>query len=113
MSFKNNLDLRAREFGAQLALAISPGQRTVTIDFSLYQQDTPATAALYEAARQRSPISVMLQLGQQQGQLFGVYMQEVVVEVPEFDDSDKRQQWQFVTCRAQGTVDDEIFVAFA
>ena len=112
ISFQNNLDLRAQEFGAQLPLAIAPGQRTVAIDFSVYQQDDSATAALYQAARQTSPISVMLQLGQQPGQLFGIYMQSVVVQVPEFDDSDKRQQWQFQTCRAQGTVDNEIFVAF-
>ena len=113
ISFQNNLDLRAREFGAQLPLAIAPGQRAVTVDFSLYQQDDTATAALYQAARQRSPVSVMVQLGQQQGQLFGIYMQNVVVEVPEFDDSDKRQQWQFQACRAQGSADNEIFVAFA
>jgi hypothetical protein len=112
VSFQNNLDLRAQEFGATLPLAIAPGQRTVTLDFSLYQQDDSATAALYQAARQTSPIGVMLQLGQQQGQLFGIYMQSVVVQVPGFDDSDTRQQWQFQTCRAQGTVDNEIFVAF-
>jgi len=112
ISFQNNLDLRAQEFGATLPLAIAPGQRTVTIDFSVYQEDNSATAALYQAARQTSPMAVMLQLGQQQGQLFGIYMQSVVVQVPEFDDSDTRQQWQFQTCRAQGTVDNEIFVAF-
>jgi len=112
MVFDNNLDLRAREFGSILPAAISPGQRSVTIDFSLYQQDDMATQALYQAARQRSPISIMIQLGQQQGQLFGVYMKSVVPEVPEFDDSDKRQQWQFTKCRAQGSGDDEIFVAF-
>ncbi len=112
ISFQNNLDLRAQEFGATLPLAIAPGQRTVTIDFSLYQEDNSATAALYQAARQPSPVGMMLQLGQQQGQLFGIYMQSVVVQVPEFDDSDTRQQWQFQTCRAQGTVDNEIFVAF-
>jgi hypothetical protein len=112
VSFQNNLDLRANEFGTQLPLAISPGQRTVTMDFSLYQQDDGATASLYQAARQRSPIGIMIQLGQQQGQLFGIYMQNVIPEVPEFDDSDKRQQWQFPTCRAQGIADDEIFVAF-
>jgi hypothetical protein len=39
-------------------------------------------------------------------------MQSVVVQVPQYDDSDTRQQWQFQTCRAQGTVDNEIFVAF-
>jgi hypothetical protein len=110
--FSNNLVLRASEFGADLPSVIVPGQRTVSLSFSIYQQDDSATAGLYQAARQRSPISVMIQLGQQQGQLFGIYMKSVVIEVPGFDDSDKRQQWQFQSSRAQGSVDDEIFVAF-
>ena len=108
----NNLELRAREFGAMLPSTISPGQRSVSLNFSVYQMDDAATAALYQAARQRSPISVMLQLGQQQGELFGIYMHSVMVEVPAFDDSQKRQQWQFQSCRAQGSVNDEIYVAF-
>lgn len=112
VSFNNNLELRAKEFGAELPLAIAPGQRTVSVKFTIYQQDDAGTAGLYQAARQRSPISVMLQLGQQQGQLFGIFMSSVVPDVPQFDDSDKRQQWQFQSCRAQGSVDDEIFVAF-
>jgi hypothetical protein len=112
ITFSNNLELRAREFGAILPSTISPGQRTVSIDFSIYQMDDSATAALYQAARQRSPISVMMQLGQQQGELFGIYMSSVIAEVPAFDDSQKRQQWQFQSCRAQGSVNDEIYVAF-
>jgi hypothetical protein len=112
VTFANNLELRASEFGAILPSTIAPGPRTVSISFSLYQMDDTATAALYQAARQRSPISVMMQLGQQQGELFGIYMQSVVPEVPAFDDSDKRQQWQFQSCRAQGSVNDEIYVAF-
>ncbi len=110
--FENNLELRAREFGADLPLAIVPGLRSVTLNFSLYQLDDVATKALYQAARQKSPISVMIQLGQQQGQLFGIYMKSVIPEVPEFDDVEKRQQWQFQNCRAQGSVDDEVFIAF-
>lgn len=112
VSFSNNLDLRAQEFGADLPSAIVPGQRNVSLKFSIYQQDDSATQALYQAARQRSPISVMIQLGEQPGQLFGVYMNSVVAEVPGFDDSDKRQQWQFQSCRAQGSNNDEVFVAF-
>jgi hypothetical protein len=112
ITFDNNIDLREREFGITLPAAISPGLRTVTIDFSLYQQDNTATQALYQAARQKSPISVMIQLGQQQGQLFGIYMQSVVPEVPQFSDTETRQQWQFANCRAQGSVDNELFVAF-
>jgi hypothetical protein len=113
LTFDNTLDLRASEFGSTLPRAIVPGLRSVTLDFSLYQQDDSATKALYQAARQRSPIGVMIQLGQQPGQLFGIYMDGVIPEVPEFDDSETRQQWQFQNCRAQGSLNDEIFVAFA
>ncbi len=112
VTFANNVELRASEFGAILPSVIAPGQRSVSVNFSLYEKDDTATAALYQAARQRSPIPVMMQLGQQQGELFGIYMQSVVPEVPAFDDSDKRLQWQFTTCRAQGSVNDEIYVAF-
>jgi hypothetical protein len=112
VTFANNVELRASEFGAILPSVIAPGQRSVSINFGLYEKDDTATAALYQAARQRSPIPVMMQLGEQQGELFGIYMQSVVPEVPAFDDSDKRLQWQFTTCRAQGSVNDEIYVAF-
>ena len=55
----------------------------------------------------------MFQLGQQAGQLFGVYLKSVVPEVPEFNDGDNRLQWRFRSSKAQGTVDDEVAVAFA
>jgi hypothetical protein len=112
VTFTNNLDLRAMEFGTSLPSAIAPGQRTVSTSLTIFEMDDAATAALYQAARQRSPISVMMQLGQQQGQLFGLYMNGVVPEVPAFDDSETRLQWQFQNCRAQGSVNDEIYVAF-
>jgi hypothetical protein len=112
VTFANNLELRAREFGSILPSTISPGQRTVSMNFSIFQMDDSATAALYQAARQKSPISVMMQLGQQQGELFGIYLKGVVAEAPAFDDSERRQQWQFQNCRAQGSVNDEIYVAF-
>ena len=108
----NKLDLRAKEFGSNVPKGISPGERSVTLDFDLYELDDEATKALYQAARQQSPISVMLQLGEQNGQLMGVYLQSVLPEVPQFDDSDARLQWHFQGSRAQGTVDDEIAVAF-
>jgi len=108
----NDLDTRSKEFGSNLARAISPGRRTVTAAFELYSQDDAATASLYQAARQQSPIEVMLQLGEIEGQLLGVYLKSVVPEVPEFDDSDRRLQWKFRQSRAQGTTDDEVAVAF-
>jgi hypothetical protein len=109
----NDLDTRWREFGGCEIKAISPGNRKVTATFELFSKDDEKTVGLYQAARQQSPISVMFQLGQAEGQLLGVYLKSVVPEVPEFDDSENRLQWRFRESRAQGTVDDEIAVAFA
>jgi hypothetical protein len=108
----NSLKTRSMEFGTNLPQAIAPGPRTVTAAFSLYELDDAATLGLYQAARQQSPISVMFQLGQQTGQVVGVYMMSVVPVVPEFDDGDNRLQWKFQGSRAQGTANNEIVVAF-
>lgn len=113
VTLKNGLDTRSREFGSSLPLAIAPGDRSVTAAFELYSQDDANTAGLYQAARQQSPISVMFQLGEAAGQLVGVYLQSVIPVVPEFDDSKNRLQWKFRPSRAQGTVNNEIVVAFA
>ena len=110
---KNGVETRSREFGSSVPRGICPGQRSVTAAFDLYSQDDEATKALYQAARQQSPITVMLQLGEVEGQVMGVYLKSVIPEVPEFDDSENRLQWRFRASRAQGTIDDEIAVAFA
>jgi hypothetical protein len=109
---KNGLDTRSKEFGSSLPMAIAPGERTVTAAFELFSQDDPYTQGLYQAARQQSPISVMFQLGESEGQLVGVYLQSVIPAVPEFDDSKSRLQWKFRPSRAQGTTNNEIMVAF-
>ncbi len=111
--FGNDVDVRAREFGSILARAIAAGERDVRVDFSVYAQTDDQTKALYQAARQRSPMSVMLQLGQQAGQLCGIYLPSVISDAPEFDDGETRLIWNFSKCRAQGSGDDEIVVAFA
>lgn len=108
----NNIDVRQREFGLEGPVCIAGGQRTVKLNFSIFEMDTEATKALYQAARQRSPISAMFQLGNQAGQIFGFYMNNVVPEVPEFDDSEARLQWKFTNCQAQGGIDDELYMAF-
>jgi hypothetical protein len=109
---KNGLDTRMKEFGSNLPRAISPGTRSVTAAFDLYGLDDDATKGLYQAARQQSPITVMFQLGEVDGQVMAVNLKSVIPEVPEFDDSKNRMQWRFRGSRAQGTVDDEIAVAF-
>jgi hypothetical protein len=89
-----------------------PGRREVNLEFQLYSNTEPETTALYQAARQRSPVPVMLQLGQGSGQICGVYMKSVVPTVPEFIDTEQRLQWKFGSSRAQGTSNDELVIAF-
>jgi hypothetical protein len=110
---KNGLDMRSKEFGSNLPRAVSPGERTVTAAFEAFSLDDAATKGLYQAAKQQSPICVMFQLGEVGNQMMGVYLKSVIPEVPEFDDGQNRLQWKFRASRAQGTVDDEIAVAFA
>src|SRR5208282_2410790 len=112
LGLDNQVELRVKEFGSDLARCIAAGTRSVRLDFTLFEMADTQTAALYQAARQRSPISVMLQLGQQNSQLFGAYMPAMVPEVPQFDDSETRLQWRFQNSRAQGTTDDEFYIAF-
>lgn len=112
LTLENSIALRLHEFGNDFPRCITAGDRRVTLNFSIFEQTDAQTAGLYQAARQRSPIGVMFQLGEQAEQLFGAYMPAMVPEVPEFDDSETRLQWKFQNSRAQGTVDDELFIAF-
>jgi hypothetical protein len=112
IQLQNNLDTRSKEFGTSLPLAVVPGNRKVSMTLELFGQDDAATTSLYQAARQQSPVGVMFQLGQVQGQLMGIWLKNLVPGVPQFDDSDKRLQWKFSDTQAQGTSEDEIVVAF-
>jgi hypothetical protein len=55
----------------------------------------------------------MLQLGQQQGELMGLFLPQVTPEIPVFNDAETRLQWEFNGNLAQGISDDELFIAFA
>jgi hypothetical protein len=112
IQIQNDLETRSKEFGTILPLEVVPGARTVSVTLELFGQDNSATTALYQAARQQSPVGMMFQLGQVPGQLLGIYLKSLVPSVPQFDDSDRRLQWKFTDIRAQGTAEDEIVVAF-
>jgi hypothetical protein len=101
-----------KEFGSDYAQCIAAGVRSVTLNFELFEMADAQTAGLYQAARARSPIGVMFQLGEQTTQLFGAYMPQMVPQVPEYDDSETRLQWKFSNDRAQGTAENELYVAF-
>ncbi|HSP69351.1 MAG TPA: hypothetical protein VLN48_16610, partial [Bryobacteraceae bacterium] len=103
LTLTNNISQRLHEFGSDFARCVAAGERAVRLSFRIFEQDDAQSKELYQAARQRSPIGVMLQLGEQAGQLFGAYMPAMVPEVPEFDDGETRLQWSFKNDRAQGT----------
>jgi hypothetical protein len=113
IELKNHLDLRNQEFGSTYPRAIAPGMRQVTSKFSVFAQDDDQTKALYQAAKARTVVSAMLQLGQQQGALMGIFLPQVTPEIPIFNDSETRLQWEFNNNLAQGIFDDELFIAFA
>ena len=108
----NDIDLRTREFGSMTPMCAAAGLRRVTADVDLYETDDEATRSLYAAARNESTIQVMFQLGESAGGLIGVYLPQVVPQVPEFDDGRRILQWRFRDSRAQGSVNDEMVVAF-
>ncbi len=110
---RNNVETRAREYGSSSPRAIAAGQREVVSHFAVLAQDDAQTVALYAASKQRTPIGAMLQLGQQQGQLMGLFMPQVVPEIPLYNDSKPRLEWEFNNNLAQGFSNDEIFIAFA
>lgn len=113
IQLKNHLDTRHREFGATLPRALSAGMRQVVTHFAVLAQSDADSLALYQASRARAIVPAMLQLGQAQGQLMGIYMPAVMPEVPRYNDTDSRLQWEFHSCQAQGNVNDELYIAFA
>jgi hypothetical protein len=113
LEVKNNLDVRNHEFGSSYPTAIAPGMRQVACNFTLLAEDDAQTTALYAAAKQRTSISAMLQLGRQQGQLMGLFLPAVTPEIPNYNDSETRLQWEFKNNLAQGTSNDEIYIGFA
>jgi hypothetical protein len=110
---KNNIDLRNQEFGSSYPRAFTPAMRQVASHFTIFAQNDAQTAALYAAAKERTTIAAMLQLGQQQGELMGIFMPTVQPEIPSYNDSETRLQWTFKGNLAQGTAENEIYIAFA
>lgn len=113
IELKNNINLRNQEYGSSYPKAIAPGSRQVASQFTLLAQDDSQTSALYAAAKQRQTVSAMLQLGQQQLELMGIFLPNMTPEIPEYDDAETRLQWNFRNNLAQGIADDELYIAFA
>ncbi|MBL8179949.1 MAG: hypothetical protein JNK48_35040 [Bryobacterales bacterium] len=113
IALSNGVDGKGREFGSVVPRCFVPGRRSVTCSASLYVTDELATRNLYEWAAGRDTVPVMLQLGEQQGQLLGAYMPNVIPSFPEFDDRENRLIWRIERSVAHGTADDELYIGMA
>jgi hypothetical protein len=113
VEIKNNIAVRNQEFGSSYPRAIAHGPRQVVSEFTLFAQDDAQTNGLYAAAKLRDTFPAMLQLGQKQGQMMGIFLPAVTPEIPNYDDSETRLLWDFKNNVAQGTSNDEAYIAFA
>ncbi|MBI4893436.1 MAG: hypothetical protein HY821_22635 [Acidobacteria bacterium] len=109
---KNNIDFRSKDFGALAPRCIVPGDREVTVDLEMYSQDRTVFDEIYQAARQQSPIGLTLQMGEAEGSMCGVYIPALIPAVPELLDDEERLRWRLRGCKAIGTGEDEVHVAF-
>jgi len=112
VTVKNHIELRGNDFGTLLPRCVVPGDREVLVDLELYSREGGVFDEMYQAARSRSPLPVMLQLGEQESQMCGVYIPNLSPVVPEFGDEESRQRWRLQGSIAVGTMEDEIYVAF-
>jgi hypothetical protein len=113
IEINNNLLVRNQEFGSSYPMAIVPGPREIVTSFTLFAQADTETRGLYAAAKARTPVSALLQLGQRPGQMMAIYLPNVVPELPLFGDTDPYLLWQFKNSLAQGVANDEAYIAFA
>ena len=75
--------------------------------------DESTTRGLYQSASERSTVPVMIQLGDRQGQLMGVYLPEILPTVPDYDDRENRLVWHIEKCTAHGSAEDEVVIGMA
>ena len=113
VEINNHLLLRDREFGSAYPTMIVPGPRELSSRFTLFAQSDSATQALYVAAKAKTPISAVLQLGQQKAQMMAVYLPSVVPEMPSFKGAEPYLLWEFKNSLSQGKSNDEAYIAFA
>ena len=109
---RNNVELRWRDFGLLEPKCAVPGNRSVDIDLEVYGTSAEACQTLYEHAVRREPTALMVQMGGTAGALCGVYIPYFIPAPPEFLDGEERLRWRLRGSVAQGTREDEMFVAF-
>ncbi len=107
----NNIEPRTDEFGCFSTKAFVLGRRRVSLDLTIFERNDELSQALYTKAVNNEPVPVMLQMGNQPGSMFAIYLPSVLFPVPAFSDSQPRLLWQFRNAVAMGLQNDEVFIA--
>ncbi len=113
LRFVNNADATTREFGMALSPCYSADLRELSLQFQLYAAEDAAVNQLHILARSRQETDLTIQLGNQPGQLVGIYVPRFVPEIPELKEADARVLMSYPKSLAYGVSNDEITVAFA
>lgn len=113
LRFLNNADTTTREFGMSLSPCYSADLRELSLQFQLYAAQDAAVNQLHVLSRSRLETDLTIQLGNQPGQLVGIYVPRFVPEIPELKDSDTRVAMSYPKSIAYGVSNDEVTVAFA
>ncbi len=107
----NNIEPRTDEFGCFSTKAFVLGRRKVSLDLTIFERNDELSQALYAKAVNNEPVPVMLQMGNQPGSMFAIYLPSVLFPVPAFSDAQPRLLWQFRNAIAMGLQNDEVFIA--
>lgn len=107
----NNIEPRTDEFGCFSTKAFVLGRRKVALSLTVFERNDELSQALYTKAVNNEPVPVMLQMGNQPGAMFAVYLPAVLFPVPAFKDDQPRLLWQFRNAVAMGLQNDEVFIA--
>ncbi|GIU80538.1 MAG: hypothetical protein KatS3mg005_3776 [Bryobacteraceae bacterium] len=109
---RNNAELRWRDFGLTEPKCAVPGDREVTVDLDIYGNSSEVCEAIYASAIRREPIPLMVQMGAVPGGMCAIYIPNFIPAPPEFLDGEERLRWRLRGSMAQGTGEDELFIAF-
>jgi hypothetical protein len=112
VTVKNNVDFRRKDLGSLDPRCLVAGDREVSVDLELYGRNAQIYDELYQAARFRNPIPLLLQMGETAGAMCAIYLPSFIPAVPEFLGDEERMQWKLSGSVAIGTEEDEIHVAF-
>ncbi len=113
VKLQNGNRLRDFEMGSAYPRAVVPGNRSVFAHFTALADSEQQAQSLCRMAKQRSTVSVVLQIGQAMGQVMAIYLPNVTPEMPVFEDGAPRLVWKFTNNEGTGVADDEISIAFA